>query len=68
MKKTFPLLARCAAFMASIEGTSRRPKPQNGFPSTLSVPRTVVLGHIHYLQMATPSKSWPVSLPEVRPV
>ncbi|KAH3701041.1 hypothetical protein DPMN_076024 [Dreissena polymorpha] len=68
-KKTFfALLYRNAAFMASLDATSRRPEPQNGFPSTLSVLSTAVLGHFHYLHRATPAKSWPVSLPKVRPV
>ncbi|KAH3691448.1 hypothetical protein DPMN_194212 [Dreissena polymorpha] len=33
----FLLLARCAAFMATPVVTSRRPDPQDDFPSTLSV-------------------------------
>ncbi|KAH3871923.1 hypothetical protein DPMN_035138 [Dreissena polymorpha] len=54
--------------MASLDVTSRRPEPQNCFPSTLSVLRTAVVGHFHYRHRATPSKSWPVSLPKVHPV
>ncbi|KAH3851046.1 hypothetical protein DPMN_093524 [Dreissena polymorpha] len=40
--------------MASIDATSRRPDPQNGFPTTMSVLSTAVMGHVHYLQRANP--------------
>ncbi|KAH3835879.1 hypothetical protein DPMN_109247 [Dreissena polymorpha] len=36
------------------------------FPSTLSVLGTAILRHFHYLHRATPSKSWPASLPKIR--
>ncbi|KAH3823975.1 hypothetical protein DPMN_125800 [Dreissena polymorpha] len=39
--------------MASLDVTSRRPKTQNGFPSTLSVLSTAVLKHSHYLYRST---------------
>ncbi|KAH3791982.1 hypothetical protein DPMN_145471 [Dreissena polymorpha] len=52
--------------MASLDATSCRPDPQNGFPSTLSVLGTAVIRHFHYLHRATPSKFWPVYLPQVR--
>ncbi|KAH3823047.1 hypothetical protein DPMN_124843 [Dreissena polymorpha] len=52
--------------MASLEATSRRPK--NGFPSTSRILSNAVLVHFYYLHRATLSTSWPVSLPEVRPV
>ncbi|KAH3774209.1 hypothetical protein DPMN_175584 [Dreissena polymorpha] len=49
--------------MASLEATSRGLESQNGLPITLSVLSTAVMGHFNYLLKATPSKSWPVSLP-----
>ncbi|KAH3708906.1 hypothetical protein DPMN_068365 [Dreissena polymorpha] len=55
--------AACMAYQTK----SRRPEPQYGFASTLSVLGTAVLGHFHYLPRANPSKSWIVSLPLVRP-
>ncbi|KAH3724850.1 hypothetical protein DPMN_050677 [Dreissena polymorpha] len=54
LKKIFPLLARCAACIASLDAISCRPEPQNGFPSTLSVLGAAVFRHFHYLDMATP--------------
>ncbi|KAH3816723.1 hypothetical protein DPMN_118244 [Dreissena polymorpha] len=41
------------ACKASLDATSRRPEPQNGFPSTLSVLGTAVPEHFHYLDKAT---------------
>ncbi|KAH3792100.1 hypothetical protein DPMN_145590 [Dreissena polymorpha] len=52
--------------MASLDATSRRPK--TGFPSTSRILSNAVLVHFYYLHRATLSKSWPVSLPEFRPV
>ncbi|KAH3827142.1 hypothetical protein DPMN_129071 [Dreissena polymorpha] len=61
---------RSSRFSRCMYGLSRphscRPEPQNGFLSTLSVLSTAVLQNFHYLHRATPSKSWPVSLPKVR--
>ncbi|KAH3845896.1 hypothetical protein DPMN_088186 [Dreissena polymorpha] len=37
------------SMMAAIDVTIRRPEPQNGFPSTLSVLSATVMGHLHYL-------------------
>ncbi|KAH3775281.1 hypothetical protein DPMN_176682 [Dreissena polymorpha] len=53
--------------MASLDATSRRPEPQNGFTSTLSILRTAVLGNFHYFHRDIPSKSCFLSLPKVRP-
>ncbi|KAH3826070.1 hypothetical protein DPMN_127961 [Dreissena polymorpha] len=39
--------------MTSLDATSRRPELQKGFPSTLCVLSTAVLGHIHYLNRTT---------------
>ncbi|KAH3830420.1 hypothetical protein DPMN_103664 [Dreissena polymorpha] len=54
--------------MGSQDVTCRRPEHQNSLPSMFSTIRTAVLGHFHYLHCATPLKSWPASLPNVRPV
>ncbi|KAH3848708.1 hypothetical protein DPMN_091088 [Dreissena polymorpha] len=40
--------------MASLDATSCRLEPKNGFPSTLSVLGTAVLRHFHYLHRAIP--------------
>ncbi|KAH3698972.1 hypothetical protein DPMN_073918 [Dreissena polymorpha] len=40
--------------MAFLDATSHRPKPQNGFPSTLSVLGIAVLRQFHYQHRTTP--------------
>ncbi|KAH3693329.1 hypothetical protein DPMN_172014 [Dreissena polymorpha] len=53
--------------MVYLDATSRRPEPQNDFPSTLIVLSTAVLEHFHYLTRTTASKSWPVYVPMFAP-
>ncbi|KAH3770779.1 hypothetical protein DPMN_172072 [Dreissena polymorpha] len=53
--------------MTSLNATSCRPVPHNGFPSTLSVLGTAVLGLFHSRHRATASSKFlRASMPKVR--